>query len=113
MRTKNIIIITITIIICILIITTALIYIENNKNTQENNTTNSNNTTLNNSNTTQNNNVTYDKKSKHYEYGEVINSYKDSNGHLIVERYGTGDDTPGSYTIDETTGEFIDEEIWV
>lgn len=58
--------------------------------------------------------ATQSKKSnkKKYEYGEILNSYTDSRGHRIVTRYGTGDDTPGSYTIDEDTGEFINEEIW-
>lgn len=58
--------------------------------------------------------ATQSKKSikKKYEYGEILNSYTDSRGHRIVIRYGTGDDTPGSYTIDEDTGEFINEEIW-
>ena len=58
--------------------------------------------------------ATQSKKSnkKKYEYGEILNSYTDSRGHRIVTRYGTGDDTPGSYTIYEDTGEFINEEIW-
>lgn len=83
--------------------------------TYTNNTTNNNSEVVTGSNkkqeTTQ---ATQSKKSnkKKYEYGEILNSYTDSRGHRIVTRYGTGDDTPGSYTIDEDTGEFINEEIW-
>lgn len=129
MDNKELMMICLTIIICIAVVCTTIfmvfdgkhIKINTDNNTTNNSTTVANNTSITNntsvSNTTKSSATTTTHKntnnaSRGYSYGDVVKSYTNSDGHEIIEYYGTGDDTPGVTIYDKTTGQYVDFETW-